>query len=444
MQNLMTRLAPIDLDFKGRIVAAFYNNPFIEANREGLHVRFGGDKTALVDALSDLCRCEVLSVYQGIYCFAPAETLYDDVASWCESLQEDAGAVRQQVIEVEALARLGEKLAVSQQEVSAILDIVPAGVLLLDRFGHLVKCNAIAKSILKVSDTAFETDVCALLGMDLAQLLSGPCYVEHDGNPPVGITTQPFRISGNDKGVVMALQDLTARRQLEAEADYTREAFFSMIRHELRKPLMTIERFLAHGSSDRGSEWARAASATVHLGTMIDDMLLLARLERDPMTVVFKNDVSLHFLLSGGDLSFRTKAQENDIFLSVVLSDFDVVFCGDQQRLGQVLGNLIDNAIKFTPRGGKVVLSGGQMGQQVWFSVQDTGPGIPEWERNQVFEKFYQVSSQGRAPGLGLGLAICRQIVNTHGGTVEIGDAAGGGAVVKVWLPKTQAEEKNL
>ena len=119
-------------------------------------------------------------------------------------------------------------------------------------------------------------------------------------------------------------------------------------------------------------------------------------------------------------------------------------FGGIARRLGQVVGNLLDNAIKFTPTGGCVALSGGCRERVVWFEVADSGVGISVEERMRVFEKFYQVHQErNRKQGLGLGLAICRGIVAAHGGKLMIEDAADGGTRVVVELPMEENDEKN-
>lgn len=434
MKALLGKLEPRDLAFKGRIALAFYDNPFLEGDVEALWVRFGGERAVLASALEDLRRCGVLGIELGRYGFAPEDG--DAVAAWCASLRGKDADLRQEVLERETLARLGETLSVEQREVSAILDMVPVGVLLLDRFGHLLKANATARKLLKVRAASFDVDVCVMLGLDPAQVLSTGCAVEISGPPPLSVTAQPFRVSGSDTGAVIIVQDISARRTLEAETERLREAFFSMIRHELHKPLMAVDRFLGQLVSEHAADeslgLARAAAS--HLGAMIDDMLLLARMERDPLSVVLNGEVSLQFLIAGADLAFRDRAQEAGVVLEVMSPEDDVVFWGDAQRLGQVLGNLLDNALKFTPEGGRVVLSGGREENRVWFSVQDSGPGIPEAERERIFDRFYQARTDaGRQPGLGLGLAICREVVAAHGGQIAVLDADG--ALIRVFLP---------
>ena len=431
MPDVLNRLTPYDLDLKGRIARDFFANPFLEAGCEDLVARYGKDSNALSAALLDLCQCGILGKKGDDYVFAPELHLYADIEGWCKDLGQENAALRQQVVERETLGRLQEQLAVSQEEVGAILEIVPAGIFFLDRFGHILKCNTLGAKLLGVSE--HDCDLCALLGLDLDEVLNDAVDCEVVGPPPLAVTARPFVSNTRESGVVISVQDISMRRKLEAEAERLRQEFFSMIRHELRKPLMTIERGLAEIGDSQAAALARTAAT--HMGEMVDDMLLLARLERDPMAVSGDDEISLQFLLAGSDLAFRAQAETASVTLRLIMPQRDVTFWGDERRLSQVVGNLLDNAIKFTPEEGVVVLSGGGDEQWVWFEVEDSGVGIPEEERNLVLNKFYQVETETREQGLGLGLAICHKIVAAHGGLLNIEDGQAGGTRIVVRLP---------
>jgi signal transduction histidine kinase len=108
----------------------------------------------------------------------------------------------------------------------------------------------------------------------------------------------------------------------------------------------------------------------------------------------------------------------------------------DPLRLGQVIGNLVSNAIKFTPSGGTVMTEVGTDDQQVWIRVSDTGPGIPPDLQEKMFEPFVRGGQGRRFPqGMGLGLSIARELVEAHGGRLELESDAGLGSKFKVWLP---------
>ena len=113
------------------------------------------------------------------------------------------------------------------------------------------------------------------------------------------------------------------------------------------------------------------------------------------------------------------------------------VVSGDGTMLREMLVNLVDNALRYTPAPGEIVVGVARAGRRVTLTVADSGPGIPEAEREQVFERFYRIIGT-QAEGSGLGLAIVREVVSGAGGTVDLGGAPGGGLVVTVTLPATQ------
>ena len=436
MRELIEALNPVHLDLAGGVAGAFFENPFLETDPNGLALRFGR-KSEIQAVIEDLCRVGVLTQdAQGVRLSATGTT-YGDLLEWVMGLRGEDETLRSQVVAHETLARLREKLAVRQEEVSFILDAVPVGVILLDRLGQVLKANAAAQN-LKVS----WEDIRDGLGVPLDALHAQTYEAELETSPPLAITTRPFQVAGSETGLVVLIQDITVKRQMAAQAEKLREDFFSMIRHELRKPLLTIERSLAQmGPSKDELPLALARSATEHLGAMIDDMLFLARLERDPLAVSVGSGVSLKFLLAGCDLAFRQKAAQARISFGVDLPESDLLFMADERRIQQVLGNLLDNAFKFTPDGGEVTLQGIRRGDDLHFLVTDSGPGIPSEEREQVFRKFYQVRTDaGRQPGLGLGLAICSEVIRAHGGRIEIFDAEPVGTTVRVSVPINRSE----
>ena len=438
MVTLLQRLDPKGIELKGQIVSGFFENPFLEASPTALVLRFGSDSQAVEDALADLCRCGVLACDDGHLRLEARGAVYEETASLAESYRTEETALREQVVELEALARLRDILAVTQREVGAILEMVPVGVLLLDRYGHLLKCNALARELAGLDSDRLDQDVCDRLGLDLEIVLAQEVRCETELERPLAVVSRPFRVSGSETGAVVTVEDITYRREMEAREDKLREEFFSMIRHELRRPLLTVERFLGSlsGREAEPQGLGHARSAASHLGEMVNDVLLLARLERDPMAVSLKDRVSLRFLLAGSDLAFRARASEAGVNLCMMPPEEDILFVGDERRLGQLVGNLLDNAIKFTPSGGKVDLRGDRTNGEVWISVTDTGPGIPEGLRERVFDKFYRArQDDGRPPGLGLGLAICQRLALAHGGGIEISEGRRGGTAVRVRIP---------
>ncbi|MBE84318.1 MAG: hypothetical protein CME21_22655 [Gemmatimonadetes bacterium] len=435
MSTLTAVLDPRGIDLKARIVAEFFCNPFLECSADQLSFRLDALASDVTLAVSDLERCGVVRVDDDTVLFEPAGDLYGDLRDLAELYRSESTEAREEVRHLESLSRLEESLAVSRQEVSAILDVVPLGVLLLDRYGSLLKANGVAHSLLDLENEDIRSNLSGELGLELDDLLEHSISREVFRDRPLSVMTRPFRVHGSDVGIVVTLQDITDRKRLEAETERTREAFFSMIRHELKRPLHTIDRYLNAQSPD-GGVVSHAQSASSHLGSMIDDLLLLARLDRDPLAVQPMLTVTVGELVSGWDLSYRGLADEKEITLRMSVEDDRVSVRIDERRFLQAVGNVIDNAVKFTPRTGTIELRAEREDSRLRILVDDSGPGIPLELREQVFHRFYQASDgTGRPEGLGLGLAITAGVVAAHGGRVTISDSALGGARFALELP---------
>ncbi len=445
MASLLDLLQPQDIDLKVRIMAAYFENPFLDTGRAAMQLRFDPRTGNLERAVQDLERCGVFGPDDERPLFCPEPGSMEQVARVVSDVRTDETRTRGELAELAEVGRLLDQLSVEREEVARILEMVPGGVLLVDRFGQLIKGNADGRRLTGLSPEGTREPVCRRLGLDPEDLLRREVHVELDLDPPVAIASQPFRLTGSDAGAVILVQDISERRALESQVEKTREAFFSMIRHELRRPLMVLERVLSQGAmppeAASNEAIAQAADATAQLTTMVDDMLLLARLERDPVAACQFRPVSLGYLLAGGDLTFRERARSAGVVLEMVPAEEDVTFLGDPGRLAQVVSNLVENALRFTPPGGTVTLSSGGSSGMVALRVSDTGVGIPEEELERIFDRFHQAQSgDSRPEGLGLGLAICRLVVGAHGGTIQARNRDHGGAEFLVRLPLSPAD----
>lgn len=212
--------------------------------------------------------------------------------------------------------------------------------------------------------------------------------------------------------------------------------------HELRNPLATMQNTLeVLLARPRTVEEQHAALESLgddvaRLRGIVGDLLLLARadngrveLEREP--------VALDGLVQALADTYQARAGEQGVALAVEAAGPAVV-AGDERWLTQLLGNLLDNALKFTPAGGRVTVAVRRHEDQVRITVGDTGPGIPEASLERIFERFYQEDSsrtRGRRPGSGLGLAIAAWIAQAHGGGISAANQDAGGALLTVALP---------
>ncbi len=146
--------------------------------------------------------------------------------------------------------------------------------------------------------------------------------------------------------------------------------------------------------------------------------------------------INLHNWLPGCLRTWQAAAQEKGIHWEMVIPDGVPVLFADPTRLTQVVGNLANNAVKFTPPGGKILITVLLQAEELGLAIQDTGPGISEEEREQIFQPFYRGTHGRRFPqGMGLGLSIARDLTEAHGGRLEIDSQPGSGSRFTVWLP---------
>jgi len=236
-----------------------------------------------------------------------------------------------------------------------------------------------------------------------------------------------------------------ARAEAEA-ANRMKDEFLAILSHELRTPINAVfgwarmlrsggpaARNLAHGLE----VIERNAASQVRL---IEDLLDVSRIASGKMRLdVRLADVTA--AIEGALEAVRHAAHAKEIRLDVVLDPHAGPVAGDLDRLRQVVWNLVSNAIKFTPKGGRVQVRLARVGSRVQVVVADTGPGIPPELLPHVFERFRQGDSTSTRPqaGLGLGLALVKHIVELHGGDVRAENADGGGAVFTVELPVSLA-----
>jgi signal transduction histidine kinase len=237
-------------------------------------------------------------------------------------------------------------------------------------------------------------------------------------------------------------QLITAFNQTLARLEnlfHTQRRFVADVGHELRTPLTVIkgnvDLMRRIGCSDAES-LDGIESEVDRLTRLVGDLLLLAQAESGKLPLD-RRLVELDSLVLEGLQQMSVLARDK---LQLRLGEFDQVqVCGDQDRLKQVLVNLIGNAIKYTPANGEVVVGLGKVNNQAKLTVHDTGPGIPSEDLPHVFERFYRgEKSRTRSrdgKGFGLGLSIAYWIVRNHGGRIEVDSKENQGTTFVVWLP---------
>jgi len=240
-------------------------------------------------------------------------------------------------------------------------------------------------------------------------------------------------------------QRLEEQNEQLQKLDAVKTEFFSNVSHELRTPMTSIKGYVDNMLDRIGGELTerqerylkRIKANTDRLTRLINDLLDLSRIDRgrtDLLQLEISRIQVLGVVREAFD-SLRPVARNAGIELG--LEGDPVLSMADRDRLVQVMNNLIGNAIKFTPNGGRVDVRIKSTGDGfVEVSVVDTGSGIPTRDLDRIFDRFYQVKREDRKPGTGLGLPISKEIVELHGGRIWAESKVGSGSTFRFTLPE--------
>ncbi len=267
---------------------------------------------------------------------------------------------------------------------------------------------------------------------------AGPVDIEMDeGSRCFNVRLVPLEDEGRFH-LLLFLQDITEEKRLET----IKKDFVANVSHELRTPLAAIKGYsetLLDGGIDEERthrDFLRVIDRhATRMSRIIDDLLILSRLESDQMAIV-RTEVDLRELLCSTEKSFKKQAKDKGIGITAEIPEDLPKVRGDRDRLEQVVVNLLDNAIKYTPSGGSVRVRArsapgkGGGGGSVSVDVEDTGIGIPEDDIPRIFERFYRVDKarSRELGGTGLGLAIVKHIVQGHNGRLHVKSTPGEGS----------------
>lgn len=352
--------------------------------------------------------------------------------------------------------QLYHQLQAKAQEMEAILQGIGDGLVVTDPNLRLVIANPVARCQLHL-DGELEPGHPLPAHSPLTSILQNPgesgAIKEIEITDPQNgaSTTSQVMVSkmmddeGHLRGIVAILRDITAQREM----DRMRANLLTVVSHELKTPLHSISGFvdiILMGKTGALNELQRDFLSTVkqqstQLQTMINDVLDFSRLEYGQFRITTE-PMLLEDIVRNVLRKFELIAQEQQVSLVNQIAAELPPFKADPARLEQVLTNLVDNAIKFTPKGGQVTLGAADHGAEIELWVSDTGVGIPPAEQARIFERFYQVASDlgVKRRGAGLGLSICKHIVELHGGRIWVESETGRGSVFRVVLPKQMSE----
>jgi two-component system, OmpR family, phosphate regulon sensor histidine kinase PhoR len=350
---------------------------------------------------------------------------------------------------VERAASLEGELARARREAAHLSDLMGVGIVRLDDALQVVDANVAAHLLLGRSPgtlvglTAIEAFVDRRAEEIVREARDGGSASGEVVIPEAnGLTVVVRGIRSPVRGVTVVLEDVSELRRLQQ----IRAEFIDNLSHELRTPLTTVSLL----AETLGRDAAAAGDAvsprmrerigkieeeTGHLVQMVTELLDLSRIESGSALGMMEA-VDLARLARASIERLRLFAERQGVRLSVDAPLGLPAVRGDEDRLGQVLVNLLHNAVKFSPDGGNVVVRVRLEGNEVVASVEDEGVGIPRGLLQRIFERFYKVDrARVRGGGTGLGLAIARHIVEQHGGRIWVESEEGRGSRFSFALP---------
>jgi two-component system phosphate regulon sensor histidine kinase PhoR len=367
----------------------------------------------------------------------------DEIAALGMALNRTAVSLRDKI----------ERLDDEQGKVRTILDGMIEGVVALDDRGRILLLNPAARSMFGVEDGEEGRPFLEVIRqkglLDLVEEVrasGAPARHELELGPPVNRVVAargaPLGLGPGSPGVLLVLHDVTELRRLER----VRSEFVANVSHELRTPLTCIKGYLEtllDGALDDRAHARRflevAGTHAERLDRLIDDLLELSNIESGRVTLApMRLDLG-DVVTSVAAMFERQVAQKNQRLERSVPLGFAVR--ADRDRLVQILVNLVDNAVKFTPDGGLIRVEAGPGATgRVEVRVCDTGIGIPSTDLPRITERFYRVdrTRSREIGGTGLGLAIVKHLVQAHGGELRVESELGHGTTVSFTVPAAE------
>jgi signal transduction histidine kinase len=358
-----------------------------------------------------------------------------------------------------------DRLLRAQRTIQATIDSFPDPVLVIDNESHVEMANPAARRLLGVmpaqkghpaSNTWEPPEALRQPLVEALQgqrdylpeefdrtLLLGPSGLERAVLPRILTIRDPH---DHTLGAAIVLQDVTRLRLL----DQVKSNLVATASHELKTPLtgirlaihLLLEETVGPLTPKQLELLLDARENSERLLSVVNNLLDLARLEQGWRQLDSRPESPRTLLQTAAD-AIRARAHDKEIEVTVNAPGGLPQVVVDVERIGHALRNLLDNALVYTDRGGRITLSAEANGDGVVVSVADTGAGIPPEHLPHVFEKFFRVPGQSRGTGTGLGLAIVHEIVTAHGGTVTCQSQVGVGTTFRLRLPILREESSS-
>jgi PAS domain S-box-containing protein len=366
--------------------------------------------------------------------------------AWREEEVEALTALAGNTSSVLANAELYQRVALERERSYAILSNIADGIVAVDREGAVVLWNTAAEQITGVPAVSalgripLEVIQRDLSGGDEAARGERLVPVRRGADEVwLSLTEAVMRDpAGVVAGRIFAFRDVSGERRVEQ----MKSDFVSTVSHELRAPLTSIYGFaetllrsdVLFGEEERETFLGYIASEAQRLTTIVDTLLSVARLDAGDLQVELA-PIDVRAVVNEVITSAEETSANGHRFV-VDVPDEPLAASADAEKLRQVLANLVDNAVKFSPEGATVTVEARRAGGAVEVRVVDQGIGVPADERERIFRKFHRAERGGRGqPGTGLGLFIARGLVAAMGGRIWVDSAEGNGSSFAFELP---------
>lgn len=345
----------------------------------------------------------------------------------------------------------------SEKQLNSIMSNLVSGVVLINDHGEVVLTNHATERFLSKHTSKIEGKKFSLvfgpLGIDhLIESVIEDNVKSHDEahiyfpeERILDVHIAPYYSQGwQQRGAIMVLHDITAIRRLEK----MRSEFVANVSHELKTPITSVKGFAETLLSGDVPDEKTAKQfmqiiydESERLNRLITDLLELSKIEKQAMPLKI-TDVDVNEVIKNSTLTISNIASDKNISLHLPDNDQPIHIEADSDRLGQIVLNLVANAVNYTSDNGDIFIDVKEETETLILSVRDTGMGIPKESLGRLFERFYRVDKarSRHSGGTGLGLAIVKHLIESHHGEIHVESEEGVGSTFNVVLPKTQKE----
>ncbi len=390
-----------------------------------------------------------------------AVVLYAQVgnAAFDREAQEGAAIVAGQIAVAIENARLYGAIMAAQQRTEAVIALTTTGILVVDRRGIIRQVNPAAASILRCSAGELQgrpvDEVLDIPARSISAAAASPpedhrsrSSLEHRlrTGPMAAETDLLVDVGRLPDGYLVSMTDVTRLKEL----DRLKTQLLANVSHELRAPLASIKAYaelLSEGLDYDDPALRKHFLAVIGQQTdrgvqTITNLLDLSRVEAEGYRLRIE-PCDLRGILTDAIDAVTVRAAERHVSVVSQPAPPDIILRGDRGLLVTMLRNLLDNAVKFSPEGARVMIGASVRGPWIAIAVRDFGIGIPRSERAQLFQKFVRLPSAARisAEGIGLGLVIAYQVAKAHGGEITVHSAVNKGSTFTVRLPARLIED---